>query len=241
MGYCYGHNPRTGRDVLACDNCSTVGGVRRRTCPRKVLTDSLRSTDGSRHETPYCSAPALCDGCWRAKGRTAGVHANCAAGAAASQARDDEIEALLDAGHLLVVAAAGSWRTDVPAGQTLVTFRGRNRQVDALVNADTYDPTLRPRLDHYPDATIVTDDPTRGCGKARRTPAETRALVATLTNGTEIRFDQPVEFTDGVTEDRFVVDGKSLRRSTDHRSVNLRGWRTSHRWIVAPVTAATAA
>ena len=35
MGYCYGRNAH-GNMALACDNCGTVGGVRKRTCPHKV-------------------------------------------------------------------------------------------------------------------------------------------------------------------------------------------------------------
>lgn len=232
MGCCYGYNPDSGRHQLACDSCGNIGGVRKRTCPRRVLGDSLRNahSDGSRHTLPWCSAPALCDACWQAKGRTNGVHANCTEGAAASQAEADKIEADLDNGHRLVVSATGSHDPDVPTGFTKVTFRGRDDETTALVTG--YDPTNRPRLADYPNAKIIATDATGGCGKARRTPNETTALVKSLTPGTRIVFDTPYNFTDGITEDTFRFDGTRLRRDTDGTAVNV-GWKNSHRWVIA--------
>ena len=229
MGYCYGFNHTTGRHQLACDACGTIGGVRKRTCPRTVLGDSLRNADrdGTRHTLPWCQAPALCDTCWQTKGRTKGIHGNCTEGAATSQAKADAVEADLDAGHHFVVSATTA--PDVPDGYTKVTFRGRDAQITAFVT--DYDPHTRPRLADYPTATVIERDPERGCGTARRTPAETKALVSTLGSGTLITFDNPFTFTDGVTEATFVVDGDRLRRNSDYMPVKL-GWKNSHKWIV---------
>lgn len=33
MGFCYGYNPLTGRQVLACDICGHTGGCRKLRCP----------------------------------------------------------------------------------------------------------------------------------------------------------------------------------------------------------------
>lgn len=59
MGYSYGMNPVTGRMMLACDNCSAIGGVRRVKCP-----------------AGWCPSAALC-----AKCRPLGLvdHSTCAA------------------------------------------------------------------------------------------------------------------------------------------------------------------
>ena len=115
MGYSYGQNYRTGRWLLACDACGTIGGVRKRTCPYKVRTDSLRSK--TRITLPWCPAPALCGPCYAKHGPAKVLHADCAKGAAADQARADATQALLDAGHKLVVSASM-----VGEGQVEVTF-----------------------------------------------------------------------------------------------------------------------
>jgi hypothetical protein len=120
MGYSY--EARTGR--LCCDRCGKPGGVRKRSCPYKVLGHSL---NGPRHTLPYCMPLALCGGCYTAMGGQNGVHGDkCRQAAAASQAEDDAIEAALDAGESFSVAAWGDWETSVPAGQVGLKFVGRD-------------------------------------------------------------------------------------------------------------------
>ena len=110
MGYGYGHTS-SGRYALACDRCGTVGGVRKRPCPHKVLTDSAR---GPRTWLRYCPAPALCGECYRELGGLRGVHPErCTKGAAASQAEYDARQARLDAGESMVVAAWNGPSADV--------------------------------------------------------------------------------------------------------------------------------
>lgn len=144
MGYSYGQNER-GRWVLSCDNCGNVGGVRKRTCPYKVLGDSLRTTTGQRYSMPYCYPAALCSACYATHKTT--LHENCAAGAAESQAGYDAIEAGLDAGRKYVMSAVGDWHEDCPPGKTLVTFKGRDGEVTVAV--DDYNPATKPWLDQY--------------------------------------------------------------------------------------------
>jgi hypothetical protein len=153
MGYSYGRNAR-GNWVLSCDGCGDLGGVRKRTCPHKVLGDSHRTMDGKRHALPYCPPPALCGACFRRHGGTARIHAQCADGAAQSQARYDETERQLDAGELLVTSAS---MVDGHPGMVRVMFAGRyhpgageaRREAARVMPAELYDFHARPRLSDY--------------------------------------------------------------------------------------------
>jgi hypothetical protein len=142
MGYC-----RDSAGRLVCDRCGNAGGVRRRTCPHKVLTDSVAH---ARMTLPNCSPWALCATCFRVMGGNKGVHEGCAAEAAAAQARYDAIEAGLDAGELFVLSATSGERQGVPDGQVGVIFHGRGGHVHVLVPAADYDSSARPRLSDYP-------------------------------------------------------------------------------------------
>ena len=82
---------------LCCDNCGNAGGVRKRTCPHRVLTDSLR---GPRAPLPYCYPPALCPQCWHKIGG-AQLHADWREGAAQGETQHDATESLLDTGKAL--------------------------------------------------------------------------------------------------------------------------------------------
>jgi hypothetical protein len=147
MGYCYGRNA-TGRMALACDRCGNVGGVRKRTCPHKVLTDSSR---GPRATLAYCTPSALCGGCFHEIGGSRVLHRDCKDAAAASQAEYDANQARLDAGELTVLAAWGDWHETVPAGMAGVLFGGRDGQRAVLVPAADYQPGTRPWLSDYRD------------------------------------------------------------------------------------------
>jgi hypothetical protein len=109
MGYSYDQSKR-----LCCDDCGKAGGVRKRRCPYRVLSDSSR---GPRHEMDYCSPPALCAADAQKAGKT--LHAQCAAAAAAAQQEFYDTERRMSAGDLKVVAA----RCGEP-GWTVVTFAG---------------------------------------------------------------------------------------------------------------------
>lgn len=146
MGYCFGQNER-GNWVLACDGCGRVGGVRKRTCPHKVLGDSLRTPNGTRYEMRYCSPPAYCGACYKARGGLRGVHGDsCRDGAAQSQAEYDAVEADLDKGELFVVSAS-----TVAPGLVEVTFWGRGckPEVKRQMPASEYDFRAKPRLSDY--------------------------------------------------------------------------------------------
>jgi hypothetical protein len=120
MGYAYGQSA-SGRWALSCDNCGKAEGTtRKRTCPRKMLAPSTRSA--KRYEVHYCYPPALCPECWVRLGRAAGVHADCAQGAARTQAVYDEVERRFQAGEGYLISASGDWADDVPEGMTKVTF-----------------------------------------------------------------------------------------------------------------------
>lgn len=137
MGYGYEQRyDRRGRRylVLACDKCGDAGGVRKRTCTARVLTDSLRSV---RAWLPYCSPPALCKPCHQKLKAT--LHESCARGAAMAQADYDTTERLLDSGESLVVAAWGDWHATVPAGFVGVCFRGMSGESYRLVTVEEYD------------------------------------------------------------------------------------------------------
>lgn len=150
MGYGYGRTA-SGRWALACDSCGKTGGVRKRTCPHKVLTDSLRSS--RRHSIPYCYPSALCAGCYATHKAT--LHEGCAEGAARSTAQADAIEAGLDAGDLFVVSACGDWQKGVPLGMTAALFAGRSGKREYLMPADLYDPSGKARLSQYPSDLLV--------------------------------------------------------------------------------------
>ena len=132
MGYGYGYNPRTGRQVLACDGCSAVGGVRKRPCTEKVLGSSLRTVDGQRHALRYCQAPALCSECFKKHGSSKGIHAHCVEPAALAQAEYDEEQRRLESGDAKVVARYGSWHDRVPEGRVMVDYGHLNGHVTTL-------------------------------------------------------------------------------------------------------------
>lgn len=147
MGYCYGWT-ESGRQSLACDGCGNIGGVRKRRCPYKVRTDSLRSTH--RFEIDYCPAPAMCSACYKKHGGLRGVHGeSCREGAAQSQAEEDKVEAGLDAGESFVIAAYGDWAEDVPEGQVKVLFKGRAGESTLLLPKDLYDQRPTQTLSGY--------------------------------------------------------------------------------------------
>lgn len=132
MGYSY---EAYGSRRLCCDQCGQPGGVRKRKCTYKVLSDSLR---GRRTWMHYCSAPAVCGPCLAKLGGNKALHAGCAEGAAASQAADDAIEAKLDAGDSLVIAGYGSWSEGVPEGMTGACYSGRAGKTWVLMPSERY-------------------------------------------------------------------------------------------------------
>lgn len=150
MGYSYGRTSRGGQ-ALACDHCGeSEGRTRKRTCPHKVLTDSLRSSNGKRHSISYCYPPAYCPDCFKKAGGSKGVHGEkCREGAAKSTAEYDAIEAALDVGEKFVVSASRA-----PEGKTEVTFwgRGATGEVRVLVPSESYNPKAKPKLSDYPEA-----------------------------------------------------------------------------------------
>lgn len=148
MGYTIDNRGR-----LCCDHCGQAGGVRRRTCPYKVLTDSSRAP---RTLLAYCKAPALCGPCLKDLGGMTGIHKGCAAEAESSQAEFDAIEARLEAGGSYVQAAWGR-ATGVPAGMAGVVFSGRTGKTWVLVPEGDYDAGRKPWLSDYPQAETWAD------------------------------------------------------------------------------------
>jgi hypothetical protein len=133
MGYCY---EAYGSRRLVCDKCGHAGGVRKRKCPYKVLSNSLRSRRIWMH---YCYPPALCQACYAELGGLRGVHGQeCREGAAASQAADDAIEAKLDAGDMSPLAAWGDGQPGVAAGMVGVLYGGRDCQAYYLLPKAAY-------------------------------------------------------------------------------------------------------
>lgn len=152
MGYCY-EASGSGRGRLCCDRCGNAGGVRKRTCPYKMLGSTHRSVDGRRHALPYCYPTALCSPCLTEIGGSKVLHADCRGRAAERQAEADAEQARLDAGELLVGSAFGDWHDRVPTGMVGVLFFGENGdQVDVLVPDHRYHPGKRPWLSDYPEA-----------------------------------------------------------------------------------------
>lgn len=132
MGYSYDY-----RNRLCCDSCGMSGGVRKRTCPYKVLTASHRSEN--RLSMNYCYPSALCAVCYKSERAT--LHEGCAAGAATSQARYDLKQTRLDAGEHLLTSGSGSWLDHVPDGFVEATFhanRYQDKQV-RIVPKDLYE------------------------------------------------------------------------------------------------------
>jgi hypothetical protein len=123
MGYSYGYSASL-RMALACDKCGAVGGVRRRQCPHMVRGSTERSSSGTRVAMHYCSAPALCAGCFREEGGTRGLHRTCADGARQSEEEYDRRQARLQAGDHYVLARWGSWQETVPTGMVGCMFGG---------------------------------------------------------------------------------------------------------------------
>ena len=132
MGYSYTFN-----GGLCCDNCGNSGGVRKRTCPHKVLTSSFRMVPAVRTKLPYCQPPALCSACYHELKPT--LHADCADGAARIQAEYDRTEELLSSGAYLRTAAYGDWHKSVPTGRVGIAFRNRSGEESFYhVPADEY-------------------------------------------------------------------------------------------------------
>jgi hypothetical protein len=147
MGYSY--DGSSGR--LCCDNCGGTQGVRKRTCPHKVLGSSHRSP-GGRYALPYCSPPAYCSACFKDRGGSKGVHATCAEGAALYQAKADAEEAALDAGEKLVAYGIGRG-DDIPEGYVKVGFQGKNgEKTEVFIPNESYDPGTKNKLSDYPEA-----------------------------------------------------------------------------------------
>lgn len=121
MGYSYTLGPRP---RLCCDACPEDTGVRKRTCPHKV---HYAHGGGA----PTCSAPALCDACWKRMGKGAGIHAECKANAAAANSREAARGEKLRAGELEVRACWGNVK-EIPTGDLLVLFG------NPLTNTYTY-------------------------------------------------------------------------------------------------------
>lgn len=157
MGYSYGFNPSTGRQMLSCDACGTIGGVRKRTCTAICITEN-----GGR--LPYCPAPAYCSPCFKARGGSKVIHgAQCHEGAAAYTAECAAKAERIAGGDLPVNAAWGSWAEWVPEGKTGVLFGARTRdaqQVYALVDADEYKPGRKGYLSDYPNHVVLEGNPT---------------------------------------------------------------------------------
>jgi hypothetical protein len=132
MGYSYDWNNR-----LCCDSCGQSGGVRKRKCTQKVLTDSHRSE--TRFSINYCYPSALCSTCYQGCKTT--LHDGCKEGAAKSQAQYDATQARLEAGEHLLISGRGSWAEDVPEGFVGATFAGNKYadHKDLLVPADLYE------------------------------------------------------------------------------------------------------
>jgi hypothetical protein len=121
---------------LRCDKCGMTGGVRKRTCPYRVLGDSLR---GRRITLPYCVAPRLCSRCYSRLGGQDGLHGQrCRKAAADSQAHIDEIERQLDAGESFSTAAWGDWEPSVPDGKVGLLFSGRAGKTYRLMTEADY-------------------------------------------------------------------------------------------------------
>ena len=148
MGYSYGRSA-SGRMALSCDHCGVVGGVRKRRCPFKVSDSGLRSK-GVRHTVSYCPAPAYCDKCFSANGKTKGIHEFCEAPAKAAQAKYDAERAKLEAGELHVVSAFGDWCASVALGYVGVVFSSLwGTEVFAQVEEGEYSASQKPWLSDY--------------------------------------------------------------------------------------------
>ena len=129
MGYVYS------RAGLVCGGCGTDVGVRKRVCPHKVRSSRLHGGG----TLPCCPPPALCPACYRASGGQQGVHAQCRARAAESQAEEDAQDAALDAGESFTVAAFGYGDRGVPTGMVGVLFRDKDRrETGRMVTAEAY-------------------------------------------------------------------------------------------------------
>ena len=188
MGYGYGRNA-SGREALACDGCGTVGGVRKRTCPHKVLGDTSRSA--TRYALAYCPAPALCAACWERHGKNA-VHDQCKAGAAASQREADASQARLDAGELVLVAGYGSWDDRVPDGCSGALFRNGEREVFVTMPSETYaERGAHSFLADFPAelVTLVSDN-----GKPVAPPWQPPTAHAKVADGAVLRFEHAMDF-----------------------------------------------
>lgn len=225
MGYSYGQTA-SGSWALACDRCPTAGGVRKRTCTYKVLTDSLH---GGRHALPYCSPPALCSPCYAAVGGAKGLHARCAEGAAASQAEYDAVEARLDAGEFISASGFGSWHEHVPDGFVGRIFRGRAGERYALIPEDADKHSVLSDVVGAkpwcgPDGTVSTDV---GGDWARGEPQALPVRPATpkVQPGDTIRFAVPLKFTNGAETDTFTFIERTTFRSESGGLYRITRWK----------------
>lgn len=140
MGYCYGYDQRTGKHKLACDNCGTIVGVRKRICPYRVTDSGFLNQNGRRISLPYCTPHALCANCYASCKNT--LHSRCAEAAARSQASYDHETELLNKGEFLVISRAGDWHADVSPGNVGVWFKNKEgvevfHQFPSSVSANT--------------------------------------------------------------------------------------------------------
>jgi hypothetical protein len=144
MGYSY--CARTNR--LCCDACGAAdGNTRKRTCPHKVTyAVGGRMGGGS---LPYCSPSALCASCYTKHKAT--LHEGCKAGAARSNAKEQEKAVRFAAGEYERRTAWGSWHAMVPAGMVGVCFVNASRAEEyRLLPEATY--ADGDWLSQYPDA-----------------------------------------------------------------------------------------
>jgi hypothetical protein len=149
MGYSFGRND-SGRWVLACDKCGSIGGTRKRKCRYMVADEGGRSL-------PWCPAPALCGPCFKVLGGTAGIHGDvCRNGAALAQAEYDQKAARLVAGDKAVRVGYGDWHAKVPTGWVLAGFKGSDDVMEyRLMPKDVY--KGGGFLSDYPDS-ILADE-----------------------------------------------------------------------------------
>ena len=156
MGYCYGTSPTTGRQLLACDGCGSIGSTRKRTCPYKVLQSTFRTRSDVRRPVPYCPAPAYCPACYAERKGAGALHPFCKDAAKQAEAEQDAIQAALDGGEYLVCSASGDWRDDVPTGYVAVTFWNKAMdEIEVYLPKADYDPRGKSKLsDYHPDSLI---------------------------------------------------------------------------------------
>ena len=124
MGYCYGINPLTGRQNLACDECGRIGGVRKRRC-----------TYG------YCSATALCKECYnKLKNELKQYHeTHCKQAAKEYEERKTLEQRMLEEGKYLLCCALAH------GNRTKAIFRNiEHKEISYFMDNKTYN-----AIEHY--------------------------------------------------------------------------------------------